>query len=331
MELDIPCQYGYVNRTGKPKGSRNRKTLEKVQRLREEYELRNEPYCSRPISQQSFQIEGNALGTSHQDQTPLGRECTSPLETTHISPFGTEFPAIQETIAKETSSLSERMNDEALFVVDDQLGQIPSIALSEELESPGSARFRCSCFTHHLQSMTQLYNLSQKHEKDRFDLGMQSTTEALSSCRAIIQCQVCRREPHTLFLALWAIRLVCGWFLRRASTQNAPFPGANTGWDLNQRDDRINFRCGDYSIPAEQSSAVCEMLFLTVVRNGLEILRLFRSTLDSDEVNMQASGPSLATMDETYMRYVITHCEESLAKILYPNSQVEDSSLPGRW
>lgn len=36
IELDIPCRYEYVVRTGEPKGSRNKKTLEKAQQLRQE-------------------------------------------------------------------------------------------------------------------------------------------------------------------------------------------------------------------------------------------------------------------------------------------------------
>lgn len=38
---DLPCSYSYAMRAGKPKGSRNRKTLEKQARLRQEHAARN--------------------------------------------------------------------------------------------------------------------------------------------------------------------------------------------------------------------------------------------------------------------------------------------------
>lgn len=38
-QLDVPCQYGHTTRMGKPKGCRNKKTIETLERLRQQYAL----------------------------------------------------------------------------------------------------------------------------------------------------------------------------------------------------------------------------------------------------------------------------------------------------
>lgn len=200
-----------------------------------------------------------------------------------------------------------------------------------------SAKRVCSCFKRQLDNMTQLYNLGRYAEKARFDLCMQCTTNTLASCRAMLQCKNCLGEPENFLLALSAVRLVFNRLDQQASTglfrDGLLLHSGTNGTTTNV--DYVQFRCGDFSMPPEQSAAMCDILFRIVLRDCEETLKIFRRVVESgagpgngdDQGFQMASIPTpeqenqnqasfLSAIDARYMSAVISQCEESLATIM---------------
>lgn len=61
ISLDLPCGYSYASKAGKPKGSRNKKTLERDTRLRRVLESRNRQSKAVSMSKEVVPITPDAM------------------------------------------------------------------------------------------------------------------------------------------------------------------------------------------------------------------------------------------------------------------------------
>ncbi|KAJ5150389.1 uncharacterized protein N7500_010578 [Penicillium coprophilum] len=339
-KLDIPCRYEYVVRTGKPKGSRNKKTLEKAQMLRQEAMMTTGQLYSQPAGKDGSSSSSSSSSSSTNSATSEGEHPRADMSTGDdiLMPLNWDNKWIMFTNEIEPQPHKEiglqpdeamgwGHTEEAL-----QLAPLPSTDLpftpdclsllnASIYDTPtpeaipritSIASQQCACVGHIQENVVQLSSLTQDPcKRDRFDRGMQIINNAWVAIRATLQCESSEHHSQPFFSMLWCIRLACGWFQSRASLEQreAPIPSYPPPVK------GIDIRCGEYEIPHKQIQVMHGLLIHMAVRDGIDLLRGLRCILEKKEPSTherQANVVSLTAVDVQYILSALAYCEEEM-------------------
>ncbi|KAK1142342.1 hypothetical protein N8T08_007894 [Aspergillus melleus] len=343
IELDIPCRYGFVIRTGKPKGSRNRKTLEKAERLRQEATMRTKHLYS-PLQDQDNSSSSSCSTNSATGEGEIARTGMSPGEEILMPwdwhsnwmmlPEGDRSQSPSEIHPQPGETGIWGSDEEEAFqlpllgstdlpFISDSLSPLhiestdPLFRGTHSLNTANSAAQPCACVSYLLNSKSQLCTLTlDPIQRDRFDLGMQVINNVWARVRGVLQCESHEHHFQVFFLMSWYIRMACGWFQSQASIKHqheTSVLGSQPA--INE----IGMRCGEYEIPHQQVHVMHGLLIHMAVQEGIDLLRGLRCIMEKE-----ASSPDLAVnvvslnpVDVTYILAVLAKCEEEMLRILH--------------
>ncbi|KAL1640182.1 hypothetical protein SLS58_007133 [Diplodia intermedia] len=210
---ELPCSYSYAMRAGKPKGSRNRKTLEKQARLRQQHAASRSPR--------------NDWHAPAVDLDP------SWVDTAGID-FGAFAGADQPTPSGSTvdPGTSAFTDADSLLMTAAPLQTPPLQSFQwtwpdcETAEEPTSSASTCDCFdvqTANLGSLHSLHrSLQLPSSSCRIDICVQRINSALNSCREFLGCSRCHKDSFAVLLTISAFQLVLRLFEHLVSEQQQP-------------------------------------------------------------------------------------------------------------
>ncbi|OJJ42726.1 hypothetical protein ASPZODRAFT_147127 [Penicilliopsis zonata CBS 506.65] len=252
------CRYGFQNRAGKPKGSKNRKTLEREHRLRLGW---------------LHSLDSSTINLS--GQTSLSNPCTdfsSPLD---LDPWTMEMDLALQTPPEESSSESlEALTTPVSSFGDDAYLQLSDPATSISPEFPPLQQHPdqgCGCVQSQAVNVAALHQLTGRDRSDRFDLAMKSITATLETCERFIACHACHKSLSSILLTLSATELI--FSLSEQLTMNNHPPGA------------LPCSLGNYKVTQEEGQAIRNVLIKITLSRGRQTLDALHNLLNVDSVD----------------------------------------------
>ncbi|OJJ45144.1 hypothetical protein ASPZODRAFT_144443 [Penicilliopsis zonata CBS 506.65] len=308
-ELRVPCHYGHVGRIGKPRGSHNRKTLEKAQRLREANALLSpegshitSTGCSSPVNPEYSSTWATVNLTDMTDMPGLGPYWTptseSPGYVGEISAVGELQPG--ETMDSLVFSIGDGSNTTGTTI---ERGLAPRHHRIGSGAGPssapcggGSSAGGCGGGCVHVGLDTMAQPKREEISED-FDRAMQSTSAVWAAARALLACERCCTLPQPVFHLLWAIRRACRWLKRVDDSQMTT----------------ATAQIGHYTVPTRHLPGVYKLLVHLTLQDGVEVLQALRERLAAHVV-LDAEGEALqlTANDVRYLHAALGECQEGL-------------------
>ncbi|OJD30440.1 c6 transcription factor 2 [Diplodia corticola] len=225
---ELPCSYSYAMRAGKPKGSRNRKTLEKQARLRQQHAASRTPrhdWHALPADLHPSWADAACMDFAvfnGPDQPIPGTSTLDPvtgrftdadsllldahLQTPPLESFQWTWPDCET--AEESSSSSASTLDN------------PELSAS------------CDCFDVQTANLSALHSLHRSLQLPstscRIDTCVQRINSALTSCRDFLGCSRCHKDSSAVLLTVSAFQLVLRLFEHLVSQQQQHQPPTDT-------------------------------------------------------------------------------------------------------
>ncbi|KAL5365585.1 hypothetical protein BJX96DRAFT_159368 [Aspergillus floccosus] len=301
------CRYGYQNRAGKPKGSKNRKTLEREHQLRMEWltsqlrdangglgdmniDLTASTLLPSPSFQPSDWKQGHVSLQSSIQPTPADQcikstehesEC---LPSPHaLDTWTMDLAPVLQTPRESTSDSFEGFTTPISLTDDAYLRQLTDTSTPRAHESPSPdarldrAEDPCPCVQTQAVNISTLHQLTCRNMSNRFDLAMKSITSTLETCEKFIACNACDKSFSSILLTLSAIELIFKLF--EQLTKN------NRGLSPPEDQRLVPCSLGDYKVTREEGQAIRNVLVKMTLSKG-------RQTLDALQNLVDRSGDS---------------------------------------
>ncbi|GAQ04197.1 hypothetical protein ALT_1518 [Aspergillus lentulus] len=352
----LNCRYGYQNRAGKPKGSKNRKTLEREHQLRMEWltsqlrdangELGNlnidlsdsTTLLPSPYFPSSRWKQGHIPLQSSVQPTPANQCIKSTehendcLPTPHeLDTWTMDLGPILQTPREGTSESLEAFTTPISFTGETYLRQLsdPTTPISFGFPSP-HARLDvtgdpCACVQTQAVNISTLHQLTCRDRSDRFDLAMKSITSTLETCEKFIACDACDKSMSSILLTLSAIELIFTLFEQLTMNNRRLSPP-----DEEQR--LIPCSLGDYKVTREEGQAIRNVLVKMTLSKGRQALDALQNLVngsvdfldesaqcDAATHNSSANEPmlrGLSVTDRDYMTQCISRKNAALEVLM---------------
>ncbi|KAL2810645.1 3-oxoacyl-reductase [Aspergillus granulosus] len=178
----LPCRYRVANRSGKPKGSKNRSTLRKLDQLQE-----NKPAAIPDYHPGSRRIE--AIPSPRLPDTPMGEMPDTPMLPADCA----EYPSLYGDSMGDSPSAQASMSPTFLQKEFITKG-LTSCPLAVHI--PNTLQPACDCSETLVFHHDHLRQMAVNPAQLRFDQMLQGVQTALSVCRGFLQCPSGHREGH---------------------------------------------------------------------------------------------------------------------------------------
>ncbi|TQB68578.1 hypothetical protein MPDQ_003200 [Monascus purpureus] len=300
----LQCRYGYANRSGKPKGIKNRATLKKMGRLHEGKRpidrIFGEGSCglfmvemTPAITEQRINQVNHGAKSIDENGSLDTRPSQSPSSTT------IETPLISNTSTSGTPMMLNGFGGPYpghIFDLD-PIGQLPvglgchaspsiqslqSDPAAEDMTNyhyhalpiPHDLQPTCKCFESQVSYMSQLSQVVSETIEPRSDDSLGKIKSALQACRIFLQCTSCRKDSTNVLLSLSIIELALQLFERWMSHKTQ-----HTG---SVRDESIlGIHYGHYEVSQEESRRIRNFLIGGLLVRCKEILAMLREAIDT--------------------------------------------------
>ncbi|KAL1965337.1 hypothetical protein VTN77DRAFT_5774 [Rasamsonia byssochlamydoides] len=313
----VPCKYSLASRAGKPKGSRNKATLKKLEELQEKIQQKMHSnrnttieatsqfwHSFKPSASTSSYVnygeEDNYYQTSYDGLVPSsdvewGSQGSldfqaQPIQTPIISSRGSPYSSPLPTGPDEFFlSDATRTDPEPLIRLTELPHPSPSLSLYacsptqdmasslNSLTESSTSRESCDCFESQAASLNQLYNLDRDMAMWRFDLSIQAVNASLAACQKFLHCQLCRKECANLLVSISTLDLLFRVFRQLLSR--------DVSQDDPFLDDSCSIRCGQYSVPREEGALVRSFLIHRMLNRSKEMLAAMREVVETYYAN----------------------------------------------
>ncbi|KAJ5601508.1 hypothetical protein N7510_011042 [Penicillium lagena] len=297
LRHSLQCQYGFANRSGKPKGSKNRSTLRKLGQLKEE-----KPRC------RLGPIRGHGSVADMEPFIPtvyMGR-LSEPLDD-DVSQLGLwESPRSFGSVAtleasvypgQLTSESLQRLDSSPLAdVADPSCASLP--AGLEYPQTPVTPAFiprdsmttetsglslagsvsslylqpPCECVERHLFHMDRLSHLVAQSVPPRFDHSLQAIRTSFHACQIFIQCSKCAKDSSNLLLTISALNLTLQLFEYWVSQETSRTSRPDRGPDL---------RYGYYETGHEENRQIRNFLVRALLLQCRSVLSVLKTAINS--------------------------------------------------
>ncbi|CAI7619599.1 unnamed protein product [Penicillium glandicola] len=316
----LQCQYGFANRSGKPKGSKNRATLRKLGQLQEEKPtmrgFRNSRLVApvadmEPLVGNSYSnhipdptIENDVCLISNQPgfwesprsftntATLESSVCPGQLTTVDSSPFtdlvdpcpalpaGLGYPHTPVTPTFLSGELADRMAS-------------PSLAGSVTSPYPISP---CECVDMQLFHMNRLNHLLAGSMPLRLDHSLQTIKCTFCACQMFLQCTKCAKDSANLLLTISVLNLTLQLFEYWVSRETSRAPRPEHGVDI---------RYGYYEICHEENRQIRNFLLRGLLLQCRDVLLALKSTASAADIQIPKlgdhEGPSEPKLEDEHV------------------------------
>ncbi|GFF96681.1 hypothetical protein IFM53868_08667 [Aspergillus udagawae] len=343
-----------VSLAGKPKGSKNRKTVEREHQLRMEWltsqlrdahgELGNlnidlsDPttLLPSPFFSSSRWKQGHIPLQSSVQPTPAN-QCIESTEHENeclptpqdLDTWAMDLAPILQTPRESTSESLEAFTTPVSFPGDTYLRQLsdPTTPLSYGFPSP-PARLDvtgdpCACVQTQAVNISTLHQLTCRDRSDRFDLALKSITSTLETCEKFITCAACDKSFSSILLTLSAIELIFTLFEQLTINNRRLAPP-----EEEQR--LIPCSLGDYKVTKEEGQAIRNVLVKMTLSKGRQALdalqNLVNGSVDFVDDSRQCEAPrhdsnepmlrGLSVTDRDYMTQCISRKNAALEVLM---------------
>ncbi|KAJ5341358.1 hypothetical protein N7541_010482 [Penicillium brevicompactum] len=301
----LQCQYGYANRSGKPKGSKNRATLRKLGQLQEDKPAMRGFRSSRLVAPVAdMESLGNNYG-GHISDPALDEDvclisnqagfwesprsfvntatlessvCPGQLTTVESSPFTDlvdSCPALPSGIGYPHTPVTPT------FLSGETLPEglaSPSLAGSVASPYPLSP---CECINMQLFHMNRLNHFLADSLPLRLDHSLQSIKCTFLACQMFLQCNKCAKDTPNLLLTISVLNLTLQlfeyWVSRETSRALRPEHG-------------VDIRYGYYEICHEENRQIRNFLIRGLLLRCREVLLALKSTASVADAQLPKLG-----------------------------------------
>lgn len=293
----LQCQYGFANRSGKPKGSKNRATLRKLGQLQDDKPpmrgfrgnrivpplpdreplvsasysshlsdpLMDDDVCFIPGPPGIWESPRN-FGSATTLDTPI---CPSQLGTVDGSPFTDlmdSCPTIPLGMGYPHTPVTPTFLPSDPLV--DGMGSPPFVG---SVPSPYAAA-QCECMDKQLFYMNRLNHLLAESLPLRFDQSLQTIKATFCGCRIFFQCVKCPKDSGNLLLAISVLNLTLQLFEYWITRETSRAPRAEHG---------IELRYGHYEVCPEEGLRIRSFLIRGLLHQCRDILSIITATVNS--------------------------------------------------
>ncbi|KAJ5760764.1 hypothetical protein N7520_007920 [Penicillium odoratum] len=293
----LQCQYGFANRSGKPKGSKNRATLRKLGQLQEDKSpvrgfrgnrivppvadrgsrvptehpshmgdpMMNDDMCLIP-GPPVFWESPRSFGSTTALDTPI---CPSNLGTIDDSPFtdlmdscptmplGMGYP---HTPVTPTFLPSDPLIDGMAS---------PPFGGSVSSPYPSAA---CECVDKQIFYMNRLTHLLAESMSLRFDNSLQAIKATFCACQFFMQCVKCTKDSANLILVISVLNLTLQLFAYWISREALRIPRAELGGDI---------RYGYYELGQDDNRQIRAFLLRKLLLQCKDILSMLTAVVNT--------------------------------------------------
>ncbi|KAF3386914.1 hypothetical protein F1880_001094 [Penicillium rolfsii] len=312
----LQCQYGFANRSGKPKGSKNRATLRKLGQLPED----------KPATRS---YRGTRLGSATVDREPLvtasypGHMTESSINVDDVclipgppnlwdSPRGlgnialeTPIRPVQVTTA-DSSPFANFMDAcpslslgvgypqtpvTPTFLSSDPVGNgTTSPPLKGSISSSYTGFAPCECVDMQFFHMNRLNQLLAESQPLRFDHSLQTIKATFCAGHILLECRKCAKDSSNLLLLISVLNLTLQIFEYWISRETSRAPQADHG---------VNIRYGYYEVCHEENLQIRAFLLRGLLLQCRELLTLLTTSVNTSYVDGESSTMAKTTTEET--------------------------------
>ncbi|KNG80295.1 hypothetical protein ANOM_011252 [Aspergillus nomiae NRRL 13137] len=300
----LPCRYRVANRSGKPKGSKNRATLRKLGQLQETSAVQ--------VSGRSSKRRTLQATEPPRAEQELNR---SDSETREPSQQLTDSPLSQTSTANTCLLLSESPADYATSYRDPlpdstHAASMSPTFLQKEFITKGLTSFPlavhipnvlqpvCDCGETIELYANRLQHIVADPIHTRFDQGLQVVKEALSVCRGFLQCHSCHKDNTHVLISVTTLGLALQLFNYWISYQCAAHVCASN--------DEVGY--GAYELGPEETRRVRRVLIRGRLQQCKEVVASLKGTIEL----------SSADLEGTWLQQVIRGYEGTVEAYLQP-------------
>ncbi|GIJ87679.1 hypothetical protein Asppvi_006589 [Aspergillus pseudoviridinutans] len=289
----LPCRYRLANRSGKPKGSKNRATLKKLGELPDEKPIlralkgKHNPDTvmddhNHSICERSRVLRSNEENVRCDPVNQLDTMLTSMVQF-HESPRSqdTDLTADASTSAFAYSSFQEPLpSADPVYV---QASMSPTFLQKEFITKgltscplavhiPDVPQPMCGCAGTVVFHMNQLRDMMANASHLRFDQILQGVKVALSVCQGFLQCRNCPKDSTSLLLPIstvdFTLQIFEYWISYGLAAQHSVgVDGAKT-------------RYGDYEVCSEESWWISRFLLRARLVQCKEVFAVLQEAID---------------------------------------------------
>ncbi|KAJ5728331.1 hypothetical protein N7493_004661 [Penicillium malachiteum] len=320
----LQCQYGFANRSGKPKGSKNRATLRKLGQLQEEKPPRGfrGNRIVPPLTDREPRMPTNYTGHMTDplmDDDGLVQICLisgppalweSPRS--FGSTAGLDAPICPSQLAAvDSSPFTDLMNSCSALPLN--MGYphtpvtptfLPSDPLIDGMASPpfgGSvsspySTAPCECVDKQLFYMNRLNHLLAETIPLRFDHSLQAIKATFCACQVFMQCIKCTKDSANLLLVISVLNLTLQLFEHWISRDTSRAPRMEHGIDI---------RYGYYEIGLEDNRQIRFFLIRRLLFQCRDVLTMLTTAVNTACIENPkllgegSSEPSMKSEDST--------------------------------
>lgn len=284
----LPCRYRLANRSGKPKGSKNRATLKKLGQLPDEKPvLRALKGKHNPGTVMQHSIcETSLVHQSNEENVccdPVNRADNPNVAQFHESPSSqdTDLTADASTSVFAYSSFQEPLpTADPVYM---QASMSPTFLQKEFITKgltscplavhiPDAPPPTCGCGGTVVFHMNQLRDMMANAGHLRFDQSLQGIKVALSVCQGFLQCRNCPKDSTSLLLPIstvdFALQIFEYWISYGLAAQYS------VGVDS------AKMRYGDYELCSEESWWISRFLLRARLVQCREVFAVLQEAID---------------------------------------------------
>ncbi|KAJ5683292.1 hypothetical protein N7462_006457 [Penicillium macrosclerotiorum] len=299
----LQCQYGFANRSGKPKGSKNRATLRKLGQLQEEKpSIRGfrgsrlvppapgrEPLMAYPAHlSESMEDEDvclipGPLGLWDSPRTFGGTALDTPICPSQLNTMdGPPFPDLLDSYPALPGGLGcPHTPVTPTFLASDSLADGLGSPSFGSVSSPYTVA-PCECVDMQLFHMNRLNHLLADSMPLRFDHSLQILKTTFCACQVFMSCSKCTKDSANLLLLISVINLTLQLFEYWISRETTRPSRAEQGGEI---------RYGYYEICQEENRHIRPFLLRGLLLQCREVLSSLTAAGTGDS-NISAEEPA---------------------------------------
>ncbi|KAJ6105702.1 hypothetical protein N7512_009219 [Penicillium capsulatum] len=303
----LQCQYGFANRSGKPKGSKNRATLRKLGQLQEDKPplrgirgnrivppvsdrepLATSSYAGHiidPVLEEDVCLISSPLGfwesprslsSSTVLENPICPSQFSAVDNSSFSDMVDSCPTLPLGLAYPHSPVTPT------FLPPDGISSPP---LTGSMSSPFSA-VSCDCVDMQMFHMNRLNHLLAESLPLRFDHSLQTIKATFCACQVFLQCNKCTKDSPGLLLSISVLNSTLQLFEYWISGETTRATRMEHGFDI---------RYGYYEVCQSESRQIRTFLLRGLLLQCREVLSMLATAANATHTD----PPKLGEVDDS--------------------------------
>ncbi|RAK99738.1 3-oxoacyl-reductase [Aspergillus ibericus CBS 121593] len=277
----LPCRYRVANRSGKPKGSKNRATLRKLGQLQDDKKptipttgWTDPAGKGQPPPRVNYDADHGVDATSPQDTSPTSQSNSpdshgaSMADTALLTDPALEYPPLGETLPSAAPMFNPASMSPTFLQKEFITKGLTSCPLAVHIPN---ALQPCECGSALIFHVGRLRHMLVDSIHLRLDQMLQGIQIALSACRNFLRCRSCHKNNTNLLFSTSILETTLQLF-EYCITYEFSSPSAG--------DHSMIVGYGEYEMSAEETRRVRRFLVRGRLLQGKEVLGLLKETVE---------------------------------------------------